>query len=723
MPPHAGDARPRDTPLELTTPVEKLPGVGPKRARALRRLDIRALAHLINHIPFRYERHAAETNIDQLPIGETITARGQVTAMRTAGGHGKRRRTEAVLHDGHGRLDLVWFNAPWLADRLKVGMTIRVRGKSALYASNPRLTNPKWEPIDDDDAPEPAQQRLMPVYPASEDLPSTQIAAIIDAVLDQTLPLLEDHLPDDYRRERALPTLADTYRMLHRPGDEPEAQEAQRRLIFDELLMLQLGVHMKRAWTRRTLSAPALRWSKAIDQHIRQRLPFTLTEAQDAVIAEIAADLQRDTPANRLIQGDVGSGKTVVALYAMLMGVASERQAALMAPTEVLAEQHFASISAMLEGSRVRLQLLTGSLAEPDKAAAHAAIEAGEIDIIIGTHALITESVRYKSLAVAIIDEQHRFGVHQRARLREKAAGDAPDKQGSPHIIVMTATPIPRTLALTVFGDLDVSTITGLPPGRQPISTRLVTPDQRAGVYDFVRQRLENNDQAYIVVPAIDADQAELQPKADAAEPARKLRTVRELVAELEAGPLAAHRIAGIHARLKRATREQVMGRFRAGLVHALVATTVIEVGVDVPNATVMVIEDAERFGLAQLHQLRGRVGRGTKRSACILISGATTPESQARLEAFVSTSDGFELAEKDLELRGMGEFSGTRQSGVMPFRLAQFPRDLELLRLARRDAGAWIERSPELAAPTERLLKRRLIKAHGEALGLIDIA
>jgi ATP-dependent DNA helicase RecG len=707
--------------LTLTTPVERLPGVTARRASALRRLGIRALAHLIDHLPFRYEQHAAETTIDQLAAGQIVTARGAVTAMRVAGGYGKRRRIEAVLHDGHGRLDLVWFNAPWLIDRLRVGMSIRVRGKAGLRAGNLQMTNPNWEPLDDDAAAEPVGHRLMPVYAASEDLPSSQIAALIDRVLDAALPLIEDHLPDAYRQSLAMPTLSQAYRMMHRPADLAETEEARRRLVFDELLMLQLGVQMKKAWTRRTLSAPALAWSPAIDQRIRQRLPFTLTPAQDRVVGELAADLQRDTPANRLIQGDVGSGKTAVALYAMLMAVASGHQAALMAPTEVLAEQHFASISAMLAGSDVRLCLLTGTLSDAERATAHAGIADGTVDLVIGTHALITHALRYKSLAVAVIDEQHRFGVAQRARLREKAAQSSDGRAASPHIIVMTATPIPRTLALTVFGDLEVSTIAGLPPGRQPVSTRIVAPDQRGSVYDFVRERIARGDQAYVVVPAIDADS---DPGGAGAGPGSPpLRSVRSVVQELESGPLAGLRIAGVHGKLKRQTREHVMGRFRAGLVDVLVATTVIEVGVDVPNATIMVIEDAERFGLAQLHQLRGRVGRGSKSSVCVVVSGASTPDATQRLEAFVSTSDGFELADRDLAIRGMGEFSGTRQSGLMPFRLAEFPRDNDLLRMARREAAEWIERSPSLAEPSEAVLRRRLLRAHGEALGLIDIA
>ncbi|MEO1130544.1 MAG: helicase-related protein, partial [Planctomycetota bacterium] len=384
-----------------------------------------------------------------------------------------------------------------------------------------------------------------------------------------------------------------------------------------------------------------------------------------------------------------------------------EHQAALMAPTELLAEQHFASISRMLEGSNVRLALLTGTLSTQEREDVHAALADGDIDILVGTHALLTESVRFASLAVAVIDEQHRFGVHQRALLREKS-GDA---QSMPHTLVMTATPIPRTLALTVFGDLDVSILTGRPPGRSPVTTRAVEADRAGEVYEFIRSRLDAGEQAFIVVPAVDGDSG------------AGLRDVQTTVDDLLAGPLAGKSVAGIHGRLKRDTREHIMERFRSGLIDVLVATTVIEVGVDVPNATVMVIEHADRFGLAQLHQLRGRVGRGDRPALCVCIMREPTDDGRARVDAVVQSSDGFKLAEKDLELRGPGELIGARQAGLAPFRLASFPRDMDLLLMARRDATAWIDASPMLTSDDERLLKTRLLKAFGESLGLADIA
>lgn len=703
-------------PWTLLTPIEDLPGVTDLRAAAFRRIDIRCLAHLIAHLPSRHEFEEAESPIGEARVGSLVTVRGEVTDTRPA--RYGRPRFEAVLLDETGRMDLVWFNMPWMRDRIHPGMRIRVLGRVTRRGPRLQIANPRWEAIPaGSEGPAARGSRYRPIYPASEDLPSWAIEEIIRSVLDRALPLIEDHLPDDYRRERAMPGLAEAYRMIHRPEFEQEINDARRRLVYDELLLLQLGVHMKRAHVRRTLHAPALKWNEAIDAHIRARVPFTLTEGQETVVREIAADLQQPTPANRLIQGDVGSGKTVVALYAMLMAVASRHQAALMAPTELLAEQHAASIMHLLRGSNVRTSLLTGSITGIERERLLASIASGEIDLVIGTHALLTESVSFQSLAVAVIDEQHRFGVHQRARLREKTS----DERSAPHTLVMTATPIPRTLALTIFGDLDVSTLRGLPPGRTPIATRVMPPDRAGEVYDFVRKRLDAGEQAYIVAPTIGDDDLTLLDDAPDRPP---MRDVRTLLRTLKEGPLAGKRLEAVHGRLSSDARERIMDRYRRGLIDALVATTIIEVGVDVPNATIMVVEQADRFGLAQLHQLRGRVGRGPGRSVCILIpSPEPTPDAEARLNALVSSTDGFFLAEKDLELRGPGEFIGTKQAGAAPFRMAEFPKDMDLLQLARRDASEWIRRSPLLASESERLLRSRLLKAHGESLGLVDVA
>ncbi|TVQ59235.1 MAG: ATP-dependent DNA helicase RecG [Phycisphaerales bacterium] len=693
--------------FDLRTPIERVPGVTARRAPAFRALGIEHVAGLLQHLPHRHEFEAEETSMAGLQPDAVVSARGEVTATRVVI-HGK-KRFEAVLSDDTGRLDLVWFNALYMRDKIMPGVRLRVQGKARRRGPGLQIANPRYEIIDDESEPEARAARLRPVYPASEEAPSKAIERAVDAVLDRALPHVEDHLSDDYRRERSLPSLRDAYRMMHRPESEDEVAQARRRLAYDEFLLLQLGVQMKRAHLRKTQRAPALRWSEEIDAHIRERFPFALTPAQDEVVREIRRDLTQATPSNRLIQGDVGSGKTVVALYAMLMASASRFQSALMAPTEILAEQHHATMTAMLHGSNVRIALLTGALGAQERRTTVAAIREGAIDIVIGTHALLTEDVRFGALGVVVIDEQHRFGVRQRAGLRERSG----DGKTTPHTLVMTATPIPRTLALTVFGDLDVSTIRGMPPGRIPVTTRVVGVDKTDEVYGYVRTRLERKEQAYVVVPAIDTGESSGD---------KALRDVRSTLKRLEGGPLAGMRLAALHGRLKRETRERIMERFRLGQIDALVATTVIEVGVDVPNASIMVIEHAERFGLSQLHQLRGRVGRGQARALCVLIGEPITPEAAERLGAIGKTTDGFALAEKDLELRGPGEVLGARQAGDAPFRVADLPRDIDLLMLARRDAAQWIERSPTLDAPEETLVRGRLLKRYRETLGLADV-
>ena len=765
----------RMLPQGLLTPLLDIRVIGARRAEALLELGLRSVGQLIAHLPMRHEAEFAESPIGELIEGAVCSARGEVTLVKFSGG--PKSRLNVAMVDGSGRLDLVFFNQPYLRQRIHPGMRLVVQGKTSRYGHGLQMANPKWTAvamaaIDGVPGVEPDKRddRLRPVYPACEAIASGDVEKAIRAVLEPALTLVDDHLDEAYRTKRELPTLATAYRMMHAPASEQEVVSARRRLAYDELLLLQLAIAMKRSERAAIFQAMPLPCTVAINKHIRDRFPFKLTADQDSVLREVVGDFAKAVPANRLIQGDVGSGKTAVALYAMLLAAAHRHQSVLMAPTEILAEQHFKSITRLLAGSKIRVALLTGSLSPAEKASVVTGLAEGWVDMVIGTHAVLTQRVAFKSLAVAVIDEQHRFGVHQRAILRDKGIsastpggqlllGDERAQESgakglegarpvkwvpptTPHTLVMTATPIPRTLAMTLFGDLDVSTIRHLPPGRKPVATRVVSRAVSDEVYGFVRTRVNAGEQAFVVVPMIDAAGAALddendglgfgeaagQPPTDAAvasaSAARTWASVQSVRARLaEPGsPLAGVRLGVVHGRMNSEDREAVMDKFRAHELDVLLATTVIEVGVDVPNATVMVIEDADRFGLAQLHQLRGRVGRGGKASACLLIADPITPLGVERLAVMRATGDGFKLAEKDFELRGFGDVLGIRQSGMPPFKVADLNRDMDLLLMARRDAAAWIEVSPKLEKPEEALVRRRMLKNHGLWLGLADV-
>ena len=710
--------------VALNTLVEDVPEVTSRQARGLRRLGIRTVSDLCRHMPLRYEKQFAESSIGELPLDGIGTTRGTILSTRwVPAGPGRRLqgRFEARLEDPSGVLDLNWFNCSFLRDQIHPGMVVRVSGKTTVYRQVRQMANPRWDRLDDKPQLPAAPFRLRPVYPATEQLPSAAIEHVVQRVLPALGEQLIDPLPVDILERRRMPALDEALRRVHMPQDPAEVLAARRRMAYNEMLLLQLGILMKRHYNRTAMEAPTLRWNEAIDEHIRRRFGFVLTAAQDRVIAQIVADLVESRPMNRLVQGDVGSGKTVVALYALLMAVAEKRQGALMAPTELLAEQHHICITNMLEGSNVRIALLTSSQGAPGsarRAALLGEIKSGQAELIVGTQALLTEAVRFADLAVVVTDEQHRFGVMQRARFRGSVCGGAGatgGRQRAPHNLIMTATPIPRTLSLAVFGDLDVSTIDQMPPGRGPIVTRVVAPSRADDVYRYVARRLDRADQAYVVVPAIDAS---------GHESAAQLKTVREHATYLAERYCGSHRVASIHGRLKQQTRQSIMEQFRQGRIRVLVATTVIEVGVDVPNATIMVVEHAERFGLAQLHQLRGRIGRGAdgRRSLCVFIADPATEEAAKRMQAIGTTTDGFKIAESDLKIRGMGEFFGTRQHGPTPLRVARIPEDLDLLEAARADARRIVDADPTLAAAEHKLLRGVLMRQYGESLGLIDV-
>ncbi|MBL1216928.1 MAG: ATP-dependent DNA helicase RecG [Planctomycetes bacterium] len=730
--------------VRLDQPIQFVKGVGPNRARLFARLGINTVADLIRHVPFRYESECGLMQMNEVPVDHIVTLRGEVASVRWHY-RGRMPRFEASIEDGSGHIHLVWFHGGYLRKKIRPGMTLEVHGKTQRKYGYLQMINPKWARVDDDEGADGGggydpslnkEARLRPVYSATEDLPSERIEQVIDSVLTEALAQIDDHLSAEACERLELVRLADAYRMIHRPACEEDHHKARRRLAFDELLMLQLGVAMRRHQWRIESTAHALDVTETVDRRIRDRLPFTLTPDQDAVISEVVADLEVATPMNRLLQGDVGSGKTAVALYAMLAAVADKHQAALLAPTELLAEQHYSTVCELLHDSGVRIGLLTGSLTAGERETIHADIREGRLDLVIGTHALLTDTVLFHRLAVLVIDEQHRFGVQQRAVLRQPKDGER--KGTVPHTLVMTATPIPRTLSLTLFGDLDVSTIRKPPPGRSPVVTKVVTEVKRDTVYGYMADRMrKHGEQSYIVLPLIDEEAADGSPGEDEkltsdlptdegeGESRTGLRNVRSHLKWLEDGPFAGLTLAAIHGRLKRQTRERIMERFRQGRIDALVATTVIEVGVDVANATMMVIENAERFGLAQLHQLRGRIGRGTdqkNKAVCTLIANPTTEDAQSRLDAIAETTDGFVIAERDFEIRGMGEIFGERQSGIAPLKSVTFPDDFDLLNLARREAFDRIKDDPDLHGAEHTLLRKRLMKLHGANLGIGDV-
>jgi len=654
-PPRAWPPTPRALrPGRLELGLDTLPGVGPTIRRKLAKLGLSTVRDVLEHRPRRYETAADEVSIGALRQGEEVVIAGRVLKVEKKPMRGRRTRIVARVDDGSASVSVTWFNQPWLADRLTPGTQIRLRGKLGRFGFEPRSY---------DLGERRATADFAPVYPAAEEIAAATVRKVVDAALPLAVNV-PDPLPAELREREGLALKRDALAAVHRPRDLDEAETGRQRLAFEELLVLQIGIARRVAERERTL-APGLGEPGELIHRYRQALPFALTPYQEQAIREIDGDLGRTVPMQRLLQGDVGSGKTVVALYALLRAVENGRQGALMAPTETLAEQHFLTIADLCLELGVSCALLTSSSKKAEREQALGA------DVVVGTHALIQEGVELRDLAVAVVDEQHRFGVEQRSAI---ASGRAP------HVLHMTATPIPRTLALTVYGDLSVSEIAKPPASRKPVITSWITEERASEAYTRLARLLREGRQAYVVCPLIEMSETSLARAAEAE--AERLRR-----AELKD-----FRVGCVHGRLKTAERRDLMARFKACELDVLVATTVIEVGVDVPNATVMIVQEADRFGLAQLHQLRGRVGRGAEQSYCLLVSRAKeelTESAHARLQALVDTSDGFELAEVDLELRGGGALLGTRQSGLSDLRFAHLRRDRDLLERARATVPA----------------------------------
>jgi ATP-dependent DNA helicase RecG len=655
-------------PEALEREVAVLPGVGPAVKKKLERLGLRTVGDLLAHRPFRYEQPVPERRIADLHGDEEVAIAGEILSVSKRR-RGRLQMLTARVSDGSATVSATWFNQPWLERQLQAGAPVRLRGRQGRYGFDVRSFD-----IGDGEA----TADFAPVYPASEEITAKKLRELVGAALPRAFA---DPLPAALKERERLPRRSDALWALHRPRSLDEAEAGRRRLAFDELLLLQIGIARRRR-EREGEIAPALGKPGELLTRYREVLPFRFTEHQERAIADIDRDLERTVPMQRLLQGDVGSGKTVVALYALLRAVEAGHQGALMAPTETLAEQHFLTLEEPCRALGVTCALLTSSSAKRERDLAPSA------DLVVGTHALIQEGVQLRDLAVAVVDEQHRFGVEQRKALVEGR---------SPHVLHMTATPIPRTLALTVYGDLAVSEIARPPANRKPIKTAWVAEGRMSEAYSRLRKHLDAGRQAYVVCPLIEESETS-QARAAEAE-AERLRR-----AELKG-----YRVGLLHGRLRPAERRDLMVRFKAHELDVLVATTVIEVGVDVPNATIMIIQEADRFGLAQLHQLRGRVGRGAEQSYCLLISRARedlTESAIARLEALVRTTDGFELAEVDLDIRGGGQLLGTRQSGLTDLSFARLREDRDLLELARGVADELMETPGPLADEVDRALE-----------------
>ncbi|TAK11479.1 MAG: ATP-dependent DNA helicase RecG [Anaerolineae bacterium] len=674
--------RPEGPSAAFDAPTTVLDGVGPKNAEKLDRLGIHSLGDMLTHYPRRYDDYTQLKPINRLKFGEEVTVMGTVqsSAVRPFKGRGG-KLLEVIIADGSGALRLTWFNQPWLGQQMKEGTALVVSGKVEQYLGRLQIVNPEWEPLDDEQL---HTNRIVPVYPLTSEMTQRWLRTQMNKVVTYWAPRVEETLPQAVLDDADLPPLSEALLQVHFPDSLESLDDARHRLAFDEIFYLQVGaLRQKKDWEARPARAYTVEdaW---LDGQIA-RLPYALTGAQTRAIAEVRADLGRGRPMNRLLQGDVGSGKTVVAALAAAMVLTGGAQAAVLAPTSILAEQHLRSFQGLLaaEGGPLaesEIRLLIGATSEGEKAEIRAGLQEGRIRLVVGTHALLEEPVQFKDLQFAVIDEQHRFGVEQRAALRGK--GD------NPHLLVMTATPIPRSLALTVFGDLDLSVMDEMPPGREPVGTHVLVPRERERAYTLIKRELAAGHQAFVIYPLVEESE-----KSDGLAAVEEHKRLQEEV-------FSQYKVGLLHGRLRPDEKEDVMLRFRAGEFHVLASTTVIEVGVDVPNATVMLIEGAERFGLAQLHQLRGRVGRGGGQSWCILIPQEDDAAENERLKAMAETNDGFVLAERDLDQRGPGDFLGTRQAGYGDhLRLASLT-DVKLIEKARKHAHALLDHDPELAKP-----------------------
>lgn len=685
----------------LATPLTTTANLRPGQPRLLAKLGLWTVADVLFNFPRGYEDLSDLRGIGELEADVMQTVRGVVEEVEAVSPAFNRSRVGVLIADRGGSLRALWYNQPFMLEKFRVGQHVQFSGKPRMRGGRWELAHPRVVWLDQQEG-EPTGE-LLPVYPLTAGLSQYHMRRLAASIVSSYAHVPEEVLPPQLLVSERLMPIGEALKAIHQPPTQKQLDEARRRFVFQELLVLQLALAARRFQQRVNFRAPVLEATAQIDARITRRLPFRLTAGQREVIDQVAQDLNSPIPMSRLVQGEVGSGKTLIAVYALLVCVAHGYQAALMAPTEILARQHARTLADLLNASRVRHRLLVGGMTASQREAVLAEIVSGQVDLVIGTHALLSEDVEFKQLGLVVIDEQHKFGVAQRAALRR---GDH-----SPHYLVMTATPIPRTIGLTQFGDLDISTLRDMPPGRQPVSTYVVEPDQRERWWHFVRGKLREGRQVFVVTPLVEGSETV------------KAVSVDESFEALTNGELAEFRVGLLHGRMSPAEKEETMEQFREGKLQVLVATTVIEVGIDVPNASIMVIASPERFGLAQMHQLRGRVGRGSHPGYCGLLADqeADSP-ARERLAAFAATSNGFELAELDFAIRGPGDLFGTQQHGMPPLRVANLVQDREVLIHARQVATELYTADPGLARPEHERLRRQMLNRYGNALDLGDV-
>ena len=674
----------------LSDSVQYVKGVGPKRVRILNRLEIETIQDLLYYFPRIHSDRSHPKTIAGLLDGEYATIKGMIKARSVIRPRKGLEIIKVAIDDGTGIAYAVWYNQPYLIEYLKEETKIAISGTIEKKYKNTEIKNFAYEIIEE--GKELLNTlRIVPVYHLTEGLNQKYLRTIIKRVLDEYAPSLPDLLPLDIRRRNKLIRISQAINSIHFPRIRRNCQDARRRLVFDEFFLLQLGIALRKKKIEEVGKGIRYRKPGELIGRFSKLLPFELTSAQRRVISEIISDMQQDKPMNRLLQGDVGSGKTVVAVYALLKAIEDGYQGAIMAPTEILAQQHYLTLQELLIPLKIRIELLIGSMSEKEKKGIRKKIEEGKVDIIIGTHILIQEAAEFAKLGLIIIDEQHKFGVLQRASLRKKGL--------NPDVLVMTATPIPRTLALTVYGDLNISVLDEMPPGRKGIATYEVPREQRKNIYLFIENEVKKGRQAYIVYPLVSESEKLAELKA-ATQMQKHLQ--KEVFPNLKVGL--------IHGQMSGDEKERIMNDFKNKKMDILVSTTVIEVGIDISNASIMLIEDAQRFGLAQLHQLRGRIGRGEYQSYCLMFALPRTIEGKRRIKVMTETGDGFQIAEEDLELRGPGEFFGTRQHGLPELKIANLLKDQRILETARQEAFAFIKKDPKLEKPEHRQIRKNLL-------------